>query len=156
MYGICGRKITTYTVIYSVYEWFWPTLLVCIECRRFKAALQKSWEFGCLDAAQRVCLLQLQELGVWLFRCSTECAYYNCKSWEFGCLDAALRLDAAQRVCLLQLQELGVWLRCSTESVPITVQCWEVCLLRCSAESMAYVYRIMICSAESKSIKMKC
>jgi len=72
MYGICGRKITTYTVIYSVYEWFWPTLLVCIECRRFKAALQKSWEFGCLDAAQTVCLLQLQELGVWLFRCSTE------------------------------------------------------------------------------------
>jgi hypothetical protein len=26
MYGIFGRKITEYTVIYGVYIWFWPTL----------------------------------------------------------------------------------------------------------------------------------
>ena len=25
VYGICGRKITKYTVIYGVYKRFWPT-----------------------------------------------------------------------------------------------------------------------------------
>jgi hypothetical protein len=28
-YGICGREITKYTVIYGVYIQFWPTLRMC-------------------------------------------------------------------------------------------------------------------------------
>ena len=28
IYGIFGRKITKYTVIYDVYMWFWPTLYI--------------------------------------------------------------------------------------------------------------------------------
>jgi len=31
MYGISGREITKYTVIYGVYTWNWPTLLVCVH-----------------------------------------------------------------------------------------------------------------------------
>ena len=30
LYGIFGREITKYTVIYDVYIRFWPTLLICI------------------------------------------------------------------------------------------------------------------------------
>jgi hypothetical protein len=31
MYGILSRKITEYTVVYSVYIRFWPTLRLCLE-----------------------------------------------------------------------------------------------------------------------------
>jgi hypothetical protein len=30
IYGILGREITKYTVIYSVYIRFWPTLHICV------------------------------------------------------------------------------------------------------------------------------
>jgi len=30
IYGIFGRKITKYTVVYGVYIQFWPTLVMCI------------------------------------------------------------------------------------------------------------------------------
>jgi hypothetical protein len=36
IYGIFGREITKYTVIYGVYIRFWPTLLVCF--RNLKSA----------------------------------------------------------------------------------------------------------------------
>jgi hypothetical protein len=31
VYGIFGREITKYTVIYGAYIRFWPTLAVCID-----------------------------------------------------------------------------------------------------------------------------
>jgi len=44
MYGIFGREITKYTVIYSVYIRFWPTLLVsnCILGLKASEELQDS------------------------------------------------------------------------------------------------------------------
>ena len=33
IYGIIGREITKYTVIYGVYIRFWPTLYICISNR---------------------------------------------------------------------------------------------------------------------------
>jgi hypothetical protein len=33
VYGIFGREFTIYTVIYSVYIRFWPTLLLCMVRR---------------------------------------------------------------------------------------------------------------------------
>jgi hypothetical protein len=33
IYGIFGRDITTYTVIYGVYIQFWPSLCMCFKCR---------------------------------------------------------------------------------------------------------------------------
>jgi hypothetical protein len=32
VYGIFGREFTIYTVIYSVYIRFWPTLHMCVQC----------------------------------------------------------------------------------------------------------------------------
>jgi len=32
IYGILGREITNYTVIYGVYIRFWPTLSKCVLC----------------------------------------------------------------------------------------------------------------------------
>jgi hypothetical protein len=34
IYGIFGREITKYTVIYGAYIRFWPTLCICKKCAR--------------------------------------------------------------------------------------------------------------------------
>jgi hypothetical protein len=36
LYGVFGREINKYTVIYGVYPRFWPTLFFCGEGRHWK------------------------------------------------------------------------------------------------------------------------
>jgi len=41
LYGIFGREITKYMVIYGVYIRFWPTLLICSHTNAGKAKLYR-------------------------------------------------------------------------------------------------------------------
>ena len=45
IYGIFGREITEYTVVYNVYVRFWPTLIIC-DVRSSKVSPQKAPKHG--------------------------------------------------------------------------------------------------------------
>jgi len=58
IYGLFGRNITKYTVIYGVYIQFWPTL---------RKSLARSWAKKIFDRQLQYCTTLPQELSMPLF-----------------------------------------------------------------------------------------
>ena len=79
IYGLFGRNITKYTVIYGVYIQFWPTL---------RKSLARSWAKKIFDRQLQYCTTLPQELSMPLF--------IHCLLWSMTTTDMELANEGAQ------------------------------------------------------------